>query len=192
MSRGWYWPMLYCVCVCWTIRRQTDSSRASLLFFPSKGESIVSVIAQLSPPWQSARSLGLDNIRQYGGWEHPLHQYPISTLHRAAFRDVWREALSLCITVGGCAQWSVSNGVKGELPSEALTRGEAGLLVTLGELNVEVGDQRVDVIVPLNLQAEVRCEGQVLALHSVDVHLLHRVDKTRQTPHISLDSIMCI
>lgn len=70
---------------------------------------------------------------------------------------------------------------------EALTRGEAGLLVTLGEFNVEVGDQRVDVIVPLDLQAEVGCEGQVLALHRVDIHLLHGVD--RAETRISLDSI---
>lgn len=68
------------------------------------------------------------------------------------------------------------------MPCEALTRGEAGLLVTLGELDVEVGDQCVDVIVPLDLQAEVGCEGQVLALHRVDVHLLHRVHR-RDTTH---------
>lgn len=35
-----------------------------------------------------------------------------------------------------------------------LTSGETGLLVTFGELNVEVGDQCVDVVVPLDLQAE--------------------------------------
>lgn len=60
---------------------------------------------------------------------------------------------------------------------QALTCGEAGLLVTLGELNVKVGDQRVDVVVPLDLQAEGGGEGQVLALHRVDVHLLHGVDR---------------
>lgn len=52
------------------------------------------------------------------------------------------------------------------------TGGEAGLLVTLGELDVEVGDQRVDVVVPLDLQAERRREREVLRLHRVDVHLL--------------------
>lgn len=36
----------------------------------------------------------------------------------------------------------------------SLTSGEAGLLVTLGELDVEVGDEGVDVVVALNLQAE--------------------------------------
>lgn len=35
-----------------------------------------------------------------------------------------------------------------------LTRGEASLLVTLGELDVEVGDQGVDVVVALDLQTE--------------------------------------
>lgn len=34
------------------------------------------------------------------------------------------------------------------------TGGETSLLVTLGELDVEVGDQSVDVVVPLDLQAE--------------------------------------
>lgn len=56
--------------------------------------------------------------------------------------------------------------------SSVITSGEAGLLVTLGELHVEIGDQRVDVVVPLNLQAEGRGERQVLRLHRVDVHLL--------------------
>lgn len=44
--------------------------------------------------------------------------------------------------------------------------------MTLGELDVEVGDQRVDVVVPLDLQAERRREREVLRLHRVDVHLL--------------------
>lgn len=44
--------------------------------------------------------------------------------------------------------------------------------MTAGELDVEVGDQSVDVVVPLHLQAERRGEGQVLCLHCVDVHLL--------------------
>lgn len=57
-------------------------------------------------------------------------------------------------------------------PPTLPTSGEAGLLVTLGELDVEVGDQGVDVIVPLDLQAEGRREGQVLRLHGVDVHFL--------------------
>lgn len=34
------------------------------------------------------------------------------------------------------------------------TGGETSLLVTLGEFDVEVGDQSVDVVVPLDLQAE--------------------------------------
>lgn len=35
-----------------------------------------------------------------------------------------------------------------------LTGGEAGPLVTASELYVEVGDQSVDVVIPLHLQAE--------------------------------------
>ena len=35
-----------------------------------------------------------------------------------------------------------------------LTGRETSLLVTLSELNVEVGDQCMDVVVPLDLQAE--------------------------------------
>lgn len=56
--------------------------------------------------------------------------------------------------------------------AEGLTGGEAGPLVTARELDVEVGDQRVDVVVPLHLQAERRGEGQVVDLHRVDVYLL--------------------
>lgn len=58
------------------------------------------------------------------------------------------------------------------LPIVPLTSGEASLLVTLGELHVEIGDQRVDVVVPLNLQAERWGKRQILRLHCVDVHLL--------------------
>lgn len=53
-----------------------------------------------------------------------------------------------------------------------LTGGEASLLVTFGELHVEIGDQRVDVVVPLNLQAERRGKRQILRLHCVDIHFL--------------------
>lgn len=55
-----------------------------------------------------------------------------------------------------------------------LTSGKPSLLVTLGELDVEVGDQGVDVIVALDLQTEGRGEGQVLCLHSVDVYFLEK------------------
>lgn len=37
-----------------------------------------------------------------------------------------------------------------------LTSGEASLLMTLCELHMEIGDQRVDVVIPLSLQAERR------------------------------------
>lgn len=46
-----------------------------------------------------------------------------------------------------------------------------------GELNVEVGNQRVDVVVPLHLEAERGRERQVFGLHRVDVHLLDKKDK---------------
>lgn len=54
----------------------------------------------------------------------------------------------------------------------SLTSGETSLLVTFGELNGEIGDQSMDVIIALNLQTEGWGEGQVLWLHSVDVHFL--------------------
>lgn len=52
------------------------------------------------------------------------------------------------------------------------TGGEAGSLMAACELDVEVGDQSMDVVVPLHLQAEGRGEGQILDLHRIDVHLL--------------------
>lgn len=55
---------------------------------------------------------------------------------------------------------------------ETLTGGEAGPLMTTCELDIEVGDQGVDVVVPLHLQTERRGEGQVLDLNRVDVHFL--------------------
>jgi hypothetical protein len=55
---------------------------------------------------------------------------------------------------------------------EKLTSGEASPLVAASEFNVEVGDQGVDVVVPLHLQTERRGERQVVYLHRVDVHLL--------------------
>lgn len=66
-----------------------------------------------------------------------------------------------------------------QLPIMLLTSGEASLLVTLGELHMEIGDQCVDVVVPLNLQAERRGERQLLRLHCVDVHLLLEVAKVK-------------
>lgn len=49
--------------------------------------------------------------------------------------------------------------------------------MTLGELDVEVGHQGVDVVVALDLQAEGRGEGQVLWLHRVDVHFLGKGER---------------
>ncbi len=60
-----------------------------------------------------------------------------------------------------------------------LTSGEASLFVTLGELDIEVGDQGVDVIVALDLQTEGWREGQVLRLHSVDIHFLKKKKKAK-------------
>lgn len=52
--------------------------------------------------------------------------------------------------------------------------------MTLGELNVEVRDESVNIVIPLNLQAEGRGERQILRLHRVDIHLL------KATCHVSL------
>lgn len=57
-------------------------------------------------------------------------------------------------------------------PHMALTGREAGPLVASGKLDVEVGHQRMHVVIPLHLQAEGGGEGQVLHLDCVDVHLL--------------------
>lgn len=65
-------------------------------------------------------------------------------------------------------------------PLPPLTGGEAGALVAAGELDVEVGHQRVHVVVALHLQAEGRREGQLLHLHRVDVHLLRGGGAQRQ------------
>lgn len=51
--------------------------------------------------------------------------------------------------------------------------------MTLGELDVEIGDQGVDIVVALDLQAEGRAEGQVLCLHRVNVHLLKKPPSKR-------------
>ena len=56
--------------------------------------------------------------------------------------------------------------------SRRLTCGKPHFLVALGKLDIEIGDQGVDVIVALYLQAEGRREGQLLRLHRVNVHLL--------------------
>lgn len=53
---------------------------------------------------------------------------------------------------------------------------EASLFMTLCELYIEVGDQGVDVVVPLDLQTEGGREGQFFCLYCVDVYLL-RQDK---------------
>lgn len=54
--------------------------------------------------------------------------------------------------------------------------------MTLGEFDAEIGDESVDVVVPLDLQGEGRGEGQVLRLYRVDIHLLEKHSST----HISI------
>ena len=50
--------------------------------------------------------------------------------------------------------------------------GEAHPFVAFGELDVEVGDQRLHVVVALDLQVEGRGEGDVLLGARLDVNLL--------------------
>lgn len=57
-----------------------------------------------------------------------------------------------------------------------------------GELDVEVGNQRVDVVVPLHLEAERGRERQVLGLHCVDVHLLDKKDNKPSDQMFQLSS----
>lgn len=64
-----------------------------------------------------------------------------------------------------------------------LTCGKASLLVTLGELNVKVGDQGMDIVIALDLQTEGWGEGQVLWLHSVDVHFLEKCKRFLNKEH---------
>lgn len=58
------------------------------------------------------------------------------------------------------------------------TCGEARLFMTLGEFDIEVGDQSMDVIIPLDLQTEGGGEGQFLWLHRVDVHFLREDEQS--------------
>lgn len=44
--------------------------------------------------------------------------------------------------------------------------------MALGKFNIKIGDEGVDVVVSLYLQAEGRREGQLFRLHSVNVHFL--------------------
>ena len=55
--------------------------------------------------------------------------------------------------------------------------------MTLGELNVEVGDQGLHVVVALDLQMEGRGEGDVLLGTGLDVDLL---DQTGVGHHLCL------
>lgn len=65
-----------------------------------------------------------------------------------------------------------------EVGGKRLTSREAGPLVAAGELNIEVGDQGMDIVVPLDLQTERRREGQIVYLHRVDVHLLWVINRS--------------
>lgn len=67
------------------------------------------------------------------------------------------------------------------------TCGEACFLVTLCELDVEVGDQCMDIVVSLDLQADGWGEGQVLWLHCVDIHLLKKTKQVLLNTYTHLD-----
>lgn len=75
-----------------------------------------------------------------------------------------------------------------------LTGREADPLMAAGELDVEVGNQRVDVVVPLHLEAEWGRERQVFGLHCVDVHLLDKKDKmpSDQMLQVSFSHPLCL
>ena len=55
---------------------------------------------------------------------------------------------------------------------EGRTSGEACALVAFGELDVEEGDESLDVVVAATLQVERSRECEVRLLHRVDVYLL--------------------
>ena len=52
------------------------------------------------------------------------------------------------------------------------TSGESCALVAFGELDVEEGDERLDVVVAATLEVEGGRECEVRLLHRVDVYLL--------------------
>jgi hypothetical protein len=52
--------------------------------------------------------------------------------------------------------------------------------VALGKFDIKVGDQGVDIVVALYLQAEGRCERQLFCLHGVNVHLLQPREERMQ------------
>lgn len=53
-----------------------------------------------------------------------------------------------------------------------LTCRKPHFLVALGKFNIKIGDQGVDVVIALDLQAEGRRERQLFRLDCVNVHLL--------------------
>lgn len=44
--------------------------------------------------------------------------------------------------------------------------------MALSKFNIKIGDEGMDIVVALYLQAEGGREGQLLRLHSVNVHFL--------------------
>lgn len=80
--------------------------------------------------------------------------------------------------------WNVRSSAFGQV-YRVPTCGEADLLVTLGELDVEVGDECVDIIIPLDLQTDGWSEGQVLWLHRVDVYLLKKTKQVLLNTHFN-------
>lgn len=70
------------------------------------------------------------------------------------------------------------------------TCGEASLFMTLGEFDIEVSDQSVDIIVSLDLQTEGGGEGQFLWLHRVDVHFLRKDEESLKVLFHGLINLM--
>lgn len=64
--------------------------------------------------------------------------------------------------------------------------------MTLGEFDIEVGDQSMDIIIPLDLQTEGGGEGQFLWLHRVDVHFLREDEKSLKLLFYGLRYLMKI
>lgn len=63
--------------------------------------------------------------------------------------------------------------------NKRLTCGKPHFLVALGKFNIKIGDQGMDVVIALDLQAEGRREGQLFRLDRVNVHLLHPREERR-------------
>lgn len=72
-------------------------------------------------------------------------------------------------------------GGSGVSAHKRLTCGKPHFLVALGKFNIKIGDQGVDVVISLYLQAEGRCERQLFRLHRINVHFLQPGGKRMPT-----------